>query len=397
MGKNGEVCGICGNQMEGTGKCLILIQSFRNHTSKENKGLEIFKADSAVCSKCSENKNTKEEKLVDGSEANNHLDGGDKHANNAWTDAETLLLLEAVLKHGDDWDLIAQHVRTKNKLDCIARLIHLPFGEHMLGPIRNKLDTSRNPVSGVTKEAQYVLKEQLEETVKEDGEQITATNEKKKVTEESSPEPPTKKRCLASFTDVTDSLMNQVALLSTVGGPHVATAAAEAAIAALCHENPCALKAFEIDRNDNTNKLGPTMQYETESNHRFEDQEVKRHKQTESSPEKSFGATTFRLRAAIATSLGATAARAKLLADQEMREMELLMASIIEMQLKKLKIKMKHFEELELIMEKEYLQVQQLKESILEEWVGILKQAARAGIPRWKNNGLPKLVMNTNV
>lgn len=58
---------------------------------------------------------------------------------------------------------------------------------------------------------------------------------------------------------------------------------------------------------------------------------------------------------------------------------------------------MKHFEELELIMEKEYLQIQQLKESILEEWVGILKQAARAGIPRWKNNGLPKLVMNTNV
>ncbi|RWW36730.1 hypothetical protein BHE74_00058225 [Ensete ventricosum] len=31
-------------------------------------------------------------------------------------------------QHGDDWDLIAQHVRTKSKLDCIARLIQLPFG-----------------------------------------------------------------------------------------------------------------------------------------------------------------------------------------------------------------------------------------------------------------------------
>lgn len=49
-----------------------------------------------------------------------------------WTEAETLLLLESVLKHGDDWDLVAQDVQTKTKLDCITKLIELPFGDLML-------------------------------------------------------------------------------------------------------------------------------------------------------------------------------------------------------------------------------------------------------------------------
>lgn len=48
--------------------------------------------------------------------------------------------------------------------------------------------------------------------------------------------------------------------------------------------------------------------------------------------EKNFSATAFRTKAAIATALGAAAARSKLLADQEEREMELLMASVIEAQ-----------------------------------------------------------------
>lgn len=50
-----------------------------------------------------------------------------------WTEAESLLLLESVLKHGDDWDLVAKNVQTKSKLECISKLIQLPFGDLMLG------------------------------------------------------------------------------------------------------------------------------------------------------------------------------------------------------------------------------------------------------------------------
>ncbi len=49
-----------------------------------------------------------------------------------------------------------------------------------------------------------------------------------------------------------------------------------------------------------------------------------------------FISTTYQVRAAVATSIGVAAARAKRLADQEEREMELLMASIIETQVKSL-------------------------------------------------------------
>lgn len=46
---------------------------------------------------------------------------------------------------------------------------------------------------------------------------------------------------------------------------------------------------------------------------------------------------TLQMRAATATALGAAAARAKLLADQEDREIENLVATIIEMQVRKRK------------------------------------------------------------
>lgn len=46
---------------------------------------------------------------------------------------ETLLLLESVLKQGDDWDLDAENVKTQIEADCISKLIQLPFGYLMQG------------------------------------------------------------------------------------------------------------------------------------------------------------------------------------------------------------------------------------------------------------------------
>lgn len=382
MPRKGPVCGNC------VGDC-------DSGESKSSKG------GYAMCTKCSEKKNNTEEKPTDDLKVNNHGDGNEDRVPNTWTDAESLLLLEAVLKHGDDWDLIAQHVRSKTKLECIAHLIHLPFGEHMLGPTSSKLD-NRQPSSEVTqvKAAKSSVTELSEESIKAVGEQHIDTDEQEKAVGVSSPARALKRRRFTSFSDATDSLMKQVALLSTVAGPQVAAAAAESAVAALCHENPCALKAFEIDE-DEVAKFGShIMKDELESELKVEGQDLKEHRKRgmkELYPEKNFGAATFRIRASIATSIGAAAARAKLLADQEEREMELLMASIIEMQLKKIRSKMKHFQELELIMEKEYAQIQHLKESILEEWVRILQQAFHSGIPRWRDSGLPKFLPNANM
>jgi len=134
----------------------------------------------------------------------------DNHASSPWTDAETLLLLEGVLKHGDDWDLIAQHVRTKNKSECIARLIQLPFGEHMLGTINGK-SVSRLHMNQATdgKMNQHLIKDSSSNsTEKVDGMQIDGNEEDS--ADKSVEEHSTKRRRLFSSMDATTSLMEQV-------------------------------------------------------------------------------------------------------------------------------------------------------------------------------------------
>lgn len=160
-----------------------------------------------VCSTCCKTNSAKEE-------ANKcsivKKESSDNHASSAWTDAETLLLLEGVLKHGDDWDLITQHVRTKNKTECIARLIQLPFGEHMLGNINNGKSDSRFHTNQTTdgKTNHFIVKEASSQSADMvDGMQIDGEEDgADKLVEDH----PSKRRRLCSSIDVTSSLMEQV-------------------------------------------------------------------------------------------------------------------------------------------------------------------------------------------
>ncbi|PKU66881.1 SWI/SNF complex subunit SWI3A [Dendrobium catenatum] len=372
---SGLICGFCGG----------------HYRSGLNESLN---AGIAMCSKCL-HKYTGNGKIEDDLTPNDHVDVKDQSSATCWTDTETLLLLEAVLKHGDDWDLIAQHVRTKNKLDCISRLIHLPFGDHMLGTI----STKSNNANLITPLVEYkpslqVLNDNPQEFTETNGDQQVEINKVEGI-ETASQDHSVKRRCFPPFTDTTNSFMKQVASFSTVCGPHVAAVALDAAIKALCQENPCAKMAFETNADKMVKPVSPPYKNEFKGDIKFEDGDAKRNKQSAYVSEKSFGATTFQVRAAIATSLAAAAARAKLAADQEEREMELLMASIIQAQLKKLQYKMKHLMEIELIMEKELSYVQQMKEFVMEEWVNLLEKLFEAGIPRWRDQVFPKTLVHT--
>ncbi|KAK7286500.1 hypothetical protein RJT34_21527 [Clitoria ternatea] len=83
---------------------------------------------------CFKNGNFGEKRSTEDFILNELSENSGKHGP-VWTVGETLLLLESVLKHGDDWELVAQSVQTKTKFDCISKLIELPFGELMLGPL----------------------------------------------------------------------------------------------------------------------------------------------------------------------------------------------------------------------------------------------------------------------
>ncbi|CAA6664031.1 unnamed protein product [Spirodela intermedia] len=312
----GRVCGDCGEE------CI--------------SGYYESQSGIVICVKCFENERSGPGKRGEGYKFYDQKIDSAKHLANQWTDRETLSLLEAIVSKGPDWDLIANHVR-RSRLDCIGKLIQLPFGEHM-GTHGGKFD-QRNSMS-----------QQGGESVKctlPDMFQQESGHESDDIAPESTGEPPRKRKPFPSLGDASDSLVEQVASLSALAGPHVASAAAEAVISALCEEHPYAKKVFTLEC-----KTG-----------------------------RSFSHSMFRINAATATAFGAVAARARLLADQEERQIECLMASIIDLQL-------------ESIMEEQYAQIQQLKEDILQEWIDISQRALSAGIPRWKDHGLPKSLPN---
>uniref|UniRef100_A0A7N0U7E0 SWI/SNF complex subunit SWI3A n=1 Tax=Kalanchoe fedtschenkoi TaxID=63787 RepID=A0A7N0U7E0_KALFE len=118
------------------------------------------KGSNLICKKCYGTKNCGE---------GNTMEDFKSYDNDevVWTDEETLLLLESVAKHGDDWELIRQTVKTKSKFDCIAKLITLPLGDFVLGSDHGLINPGTNSEHSV-KDVQ-TPSSKLDETVKTEG------------------------------------------------------------------------------------------------------------------------------------------------------------------------------------------------------------------------------------
>lgn len=163
-----------------------------------------------ICMKCFKNGNYGENRSVDDFKFNSRNDNsGNQGA--VWTEAETLLLLESVLKHGDDWELVAQNVQTKTKLDCISKLIELPFGELMLGSSLGKSRASSDNTSSI-KPVQTSLESQENLKKADNGDEQKDENGLNGDAENQGP--PLKRNCVTSLSDVGSSLMKQVGPLA---------------------------------------------------------------------------------------------------------------------------------------------------------------------------------------
>ncbi|GAV81606.1 Myb_DNA-binding domain-containing protein/SWIRM domain-containing protein [Cephalotus follicularis] len=361
----GFVCGSCG---EGC----------------DSKYYEYTKGIFIICIKCFKNGNYGENRSRDDFKLNDGIGSGGA----VWTESETLLLLESVLKHGDDWELVSQNVQTKTKLDCILKLIELPFGEFLMRSAHDKGNSSGATVNMNSIGQELFASSENQETVKTEDQIHEQTNGSE---QNGSQDPPSKRKCTASLSDGSSSLMKQVARISTMVGPHVTAAAAEAAVTALCDESSCPREIFDGEEDYETYGLqSPALFHETDRVDQVDDSEMKeRRAQSESQemfPEKNNIPLTLRIRAAIATALGAAGAHAKVLADHEDREIEHLVAIIIETQMKKLQCKIKNIEDLELIMEKEYAIMEELKEHLIAERLDVLQRAFNGGLSKWRDN-----------
>lgn len=258
-----------------------------------------------------------------------------------WSKQEVLLLLEGLEMYNENWQEVAEHVGTKSQFDCINYFLTMPIEDQFL--------------------------DQLE----------FGQNEDKDATEEDDEIP---------FADAGNPVMAQVSFLAAMVGPRVAAAAAQAALNTLATEDPlvsedarktvhAAVAKAPVDRAQNgsmaTEKSAPAP-----GQPRGPAEPPTLHA---AKAEETGMPADLKMRAASATALSAAAVKAKLLADQEEKEIQRLMAKVVELQLKKMDAKLKHFEQLEELLIKEREQVEAHRQKLFAERVQV--QAARMAVP----------------
>ncbi|KAH0461609.1 hypothetical protein IEQ34_009184 [Dendrobium chrysotoxum] len=150
-----------------------------------------------------------------------------------------------------------------------------------------------------------------------------------------------KKKALTPLADASNPIIAQVAFLAAMAGPEVAETASKAAVAALSE--------FELSsiNNGNGGNIGFNNQEIEEAN----DQTHQVYKDA--------------------------ADKAQSQLNKEQQDIEQSISGIIEVQMKEIQDKLVHFEELELLMEKERLQLKYMKDLLFADQLTILQQKPR--------------------
>jgi SWI/SNF related-matrix-associated actin-dependent regulator of chromatin subfamily C len=296
-------------------------------------------------------------------------------ASRDWTQQETLLLLEALEMYKDDWNKVCEHVGSRTQDECILHFLRLPIEDPYLEDPENG--------GGALGPLAY------------------------------QPIP---------FSSSGNPIMSTVAFLASVVDPRVASSAAKAAMeefAKIKDEVPSAImdahmknvKEAVENGADNGDEVGleksgiAGTEKEGEEDEKKEDdkekmetdekKEVKKEegeegddkaskekeqKGEEKKPEKKAEEIVKKpetakdrlikdgqLQGAASAALASAAVKAKHLAAVEERKIKSLVALLVETQMKKLEIKLRHFEELETIMDREREALEYQRQQLIQE------------------------------
>uniref|UniRef100_A0A671SSX8 SWI/SNF complex subunit SMARCC1-like n=1 Tax=Sinocyclocheilus anshuiensis TaxID=1608454 RepID=A0A671SSX8_9TELE len=253
-------------------------------------------------------------------------------AGREWIEQETLLLLEALEMYKDDWNKVSEHVGSRTQDDCILHFLRLPIED----PYLENSEASMGPLA-------Y------------------------------QPVP---------FSQSGNPVMSTVAFLASVVDPRVASAAAKAA-----------LEEFSRAREEAPPEIFSASFHKTQQlGHNFDpafilqmgsiagldpDHSEKTEESFDMGLTQGDGEGMKRrvalevvegnIATAAAAALASAATKAKHLAAVEERKIKSLVALLVETQMKKLEIKLRHFEELETIMDREKEALEQQRQQLLSE------------------------------
>ncbi|WFD34568.1 SWI/SNF and RSC complex subunit Ssr2 [Malassezia cuniculi] len=304
-----------------------------------------------------------------------------RHASGAddWSDAETLRLLEGLEMYQDDWSMVALHVGTRSREQCITKFIQLPIQDPYLD----------GAAQGDLGPLQYA------------------------------PRDPASGQALVPFAQAENPVMSVVAMLASAVSPAVAAAAAQSALGELTDglkrriEESAARGASEAkESGDNLGDKGEDKPANGDESVAMESDKPENDKPEDSKPEGSKpdaadGATAMEtdestipknaVERAAAVALGAAAAKAHVLASFEERECQRLVQQVIEAQLKKMQLKMAQFEELESLLEAERQAIEAGRKQLYVDRLSVQRQLAAVNELLRKATNAPQEVLPDDV
>ncbi|KAF8940045.1 hypothetical protein EDD21DRAFT_336620 [Dissophora ornata] len=242
----------------------------------------------------------------------------------AWTDQETLLLLEGLEMYDEDWNQVADHVGTRSREQCILYFLQLPIEDPYLG-------------GGTEKELGPLQYHK------------------------------------APFSESDNPVMSVVAFLASVVNPGVAAAAAQSALKELALAKKSAQASTESETaTEEEQESSDSMDLDKANGDKDDAGTPTKQDVTmldingtsESKLDEIAGIPRSTLEKAAAAALGSAAAKAKTLADYEEREIQRLVTVVVEMQLKKLELKLQQFEELESVLDIEKRELERQRQQL---------------------------------
>uniref|UniRef100_A0A8B9LQ37 SWI/SNF related, matrix associated, actin dependent regulator of chromatin, subfamily c, member 2 n=1 Tax=Astyanax mexicanus TaxID=7994 RepID=A0A8B9LQ37_ASTMX len=281
-------------------------------------------------------------------------------ATREWTEQETLLLLEGLEMYKDDWNKVSEHVGSRTQDECILHFLRLPIED----PYLEDSSSTLGPLA-------Y------------------------------QPVP---------FSQAGNPVMSTVAFLASVVDPRVASAAAKSALEEFSRMKDEVLAALVEAHVRRVEEAARVSEEEKQAENGKKEEERAREGETEREAEKTdseMGVFMYlslgdaekekegkegseegqregesegerkakverdvgegNLATAAASALAAAAVKAKHLAAVEERKIKSLVALLVETQMKKLEIKLRHFEELETIMDREREALEYQRQQLLAD------------------------------
>uniref|UniRef100_A0A1B0AJ93 SWI/SNF complex subunit SMARCC2 n=1 Tax=Glossina pallidipes TaxID=7398 RepID=A0A1B0AJ93_GLOPL len=279
-----------------------------------------------------------------------------------WTDQETLLLLEGLELHKDDWNKVCEHVGTRTQDECILHFLRLPIEDSyleddggFLGPLGCQpipFSKSGNPLMSTVaflasvvdpRVAAAAAKAAMEEfaAIKDEVPATIMDNHMKNVEKASAAGKFNPTYGLANSgiagtgADKEDDDVNAVAL----------PVSADEEMKDMTKKEDVPGGTSSVDMREDGGIDGESLK-ENESKHIFNEANVQ---------------------TAAAAALASAAVKAKHLAALEERKIKSLVALLVETQMKKLEIKLRHFEELETTMEREREGLEYQRQQLITE------------------------------